>query len=142
MVNTFPYAVHVTPPRPCYFQALSWTGCGSCACRWVPGVAEEAVRSDCPLSVLPACKMDRVDEKCLFFHVSSFGCQYRFLVLNPERTRKKTEPLCRRKNLTLFCVMSLHEKSAQEQQQQKKSNQVIALYSKPPLPSQKALCFG
>lgn len=74
------------PPGQCYFQALSWTGCGSCACRWEPGVAEEAVRSDCPLSVLPARWtgwMRNVSSTSLIFR-----CQYHFMVLNPGRARE------------------------------------------------------
>lgn len=101
------------PPGQCYFQALSWTGCGSCACRWEPGVAEEAVRSDCPLSVL-ACKMDRVDEKCLF-HVSYFLLPISFYgVKSWQSTRKLSRYV--EENLTLLCVsvLSLHEKSSQE----------------------------
>lgn len=98
MVNTFPYTVYVTP-RPCYFQALSWTGCGSFACRWVPGGAEEAVRSDCPLSVLPArwTGWMRMSVPCLLFSlpISFYGVK--------SWRNTKIELLCWRKSNPAVC---------------------------------------
>lgn len=111
----------MSPPRPVLFSGTLldrvWELCLQVGawCSWRG--SEEWLPSE-----RAACKMDRVDEKCLF-HVSYFSLPISFYGVKSWRSRKESWSATLKKNLTLLCVsvLSLHEKLSQERIKQNKS---------------------